>query len=76
MSANHLGREEAMNPMAPGPGTARPAGAPAYYLGRPASAWIAAARRRRSAPAASIAAGPDGASRLVRISPPARRSAA
>ena len=51
MSANHLGREDAMNPMAPGPGTARPAGAPAYFLGRPASVWIAAARRRRRAAA-------------------------
>ena len=75
MSANHLGREDAMNPMAPGPGTARPAGAPAYYLGRPASVWIAAARRRRSAPA-STATDPNGASHLVRISPPPRRSAA
>ena len=68
MSANHLGREDAMNPMAPGPGTARPAGAPAYYLGRPASMWIAAARRRRS--------GPDGTGQVVRISPRPRRSAA
>jgi hypothetical protein len=25
---------------------ARPAGAPAYYLGRPASRWLSAARRR------------------------------
>ena len=36
-----------MNPAGPGPRTGRPAGAPAYYLGRPASVWLSAARRRR-----------------------------
>jgi hypothetical protein len=29
-----------VNPAAPGLRTSRPAGAPAYYLGRPASRWI------------------------------------
>ena len=38
-----------MNPATPGPSAARPAGAPAYYLGRPASVWIAVAPRRRRA---------------------------
>jgi hypothetical protein len=49
-----------MNPAAPGPRTGRPVTAPAYYLGRPASSWIAATRRR-SDPAAD----PDGASQQV-----------
>jgi hypothetical protein len=48
-----------MSPAAPG----RPVTAPAYYLGRPASLWIAAARRRSDS-----AADPDGASQQVRAS--------
>jgi len=32
--------------MTPTPRIARPAGSPAYYLGRPASWWIAARRQR------------------------------
>jgi phosphoadenosine phosphosulfate reductase len=32
--------------MTPSPDTTRPNGAPAYYLGRPASVWISATRRR------------------------------
>ena len=35
-----------MNPAAPGPRTGRPVTAPAYYLGRPASVWMAVACRR------------------------------
>jgi hypothetical protein len=35
-----------MNPATPRPRPGRPATAPAYYLGRPASVWIAIARRR------------------------------
>ena len=49
----HHKREQAM-PAAPRP--ARPHGAPAYYLGRPGSWWIAAAaglRRRPSGPSAA-----------------------
>ena len=60
-----------MSAATPGPRTGRPVTAPAYYLGRPASVWIAAARRR-SAPAAR----PDGPSQPARIGPPPRRSAA
>jgi hypothetical protein len=36
--------------MTPGPRVSRPAGAPAYYLGRPASVWMTTARHRRRAP--------------------------
>jgi len=42
------------------PRPTRPAGAPAYYLGRPASLWLAAVRRARpprpGAPAARTTA--------------------
>jgi len=34
-----------MNPATPRPRTGRPVTAPAYYLGRPASVWMAAAHR-------------------------------
>jgi hypothetical protein len=37
--------------MIPGSRAPRPAGSPAYYLGRPARLWIAAAHRRRPAAA-------------------------
>jgi hypothetical protein len=37
-----------MNPATPRPRTGRPVTAPAYYLGRPASVWMAVARRRAS----------------------------
>ena len=47
-------REQAMT-AAPRP--ARPHGAPAYYLGRPASWWIAAAVGRRRRPGGPSAAG-------------------
>jgi hypothetical protein len=57
-----------MSTTTPGPHTGRPVTAPAYYLGRPASLWIAATRRR-SGPAAD----PDAAGRQVRAS--ARRHA-
>ena len=33
-----------MSAATPGPRTGRPVTAPAYYLGRPASLWLAAAR--------------------------------
>jgi hypothetical protein len=36
-------------PPKPGSGNTRPNGAPAYYLGRPASLWISVMRPRRSA---------------------------
>jgi hypothetical protein len=40
----------------------RPPGAPAYYLARPASVWIAARRRPPHQPVTRrAAAGPDGA---------------
>jgi len=52
-----------MNPTAPGPRTGRPVTAPAYYLGRPAELWIAAARGR-SGPDAD----PDEASQQARAS--------
>ena len=50
----HHKREQAMT-AAPRP--ARPHGAPAYYLGRPASWWIAAAVGRRRRPSGPSAAG-------------------
>jgi hypothetical protein len=60
-----------MSPTTPGRRTGRPATAPAYYLGRPASLWIAAGRRR-SDPAAD----PDRASQQVRASAHPRTSPA
>ena len=50
----HHKREQAMT-AAPRP--ARPHGAPAYYLGRPASWWIATAAGRRRRPGGPSAAG-------------------
>lgn len=35
-----------MSPAIPRPRAGRPVTAPAYYLGRPASVWMAVARRR------------------------------
>ena len=60
-----------MSAATPGPRTGRPVTAPAYYLGRPASLWIAAARRR-SDPATD----PDGAGQQVRASARPRTSPA
>jgi len=50
--------------MNPNSRTPRPAGSPAYYLGRPASLWIAAAHHGRPAasPAPRRAGGPPTAS--------------
>ena len=42
--------------MIPASHTPRPAGSPAYYLGRPATRWIAATRRRRTAARHRLAA--------------------
>src|SRR5215467_12967984 len=49
--------------MTPSSRTPRPAGSPAYYLGRPASLWIAAAHQRRPAttPAPRRVGGPPAA---------------
>jgi len=60
-----------MSPATLGPRPGRPATAPAYYLGRPASFWIAAARRRPDP-----AADPDGAGQQVRDSARPRTSPA
>ena len=49
LGRQHRGRGDTVNPATLGPHPARPVSAPAYYLGRPASVWIAAARRRRAA---------------------------
>jgi hypothetical protein len=50
----HHEREQAMTGT---PRPARPHGAPAYYLGRPASLWIATAVGRRHRPSGPSAAG-------------------
>jgi hypothetical protein len=60
-----------MSPASPGSRTGRPVTAPAYYLGRPASLWIAAVRRR-----SDPAAGPDRASQQVRAGARPRTSPA
>ena len=50
----HYEREQAMTAT---PRPARPHGSPAYYLGRPASWWIATAVGRRRLPGGPSAAG-------------------